>query len=113
MRKENVQATDKIITALNERRILLAFEPVVETGSRKPAFYECLMRIRRADGTIVPASAVIPIAEQLGLVRLIDHRVIELATAELAAAPALRASLNVSPDSLIDPDWWRLNCGAV
>jgi len=106
VRKENAQATDKIITALNERRIVLAFEPIVETGSRAPAFYECLMRIRRADGTIVPASAVIPIAEQLGLVRLIDHRVIELATAELAAAPALRASLNVSPDSLVDADWW-------
>ena len=64
------------------------------------------MRIRRADGTIVPASAIIPVAEQLGLVRLIDHRVIELATAELVAAPALRASVNVSPDLLVDPDWW-------
>jgi len=106
VRKENVRATDKIIAALNERRILLAFEPIVETMSRKTAFYECLMRIRRADGTIVPASAVIPVAEQLGLVRLIDHRVIELATLELASAPNLRASLNVSPDSIIDPDWW-------
>ena len=105
-RKENVQATDKIITALNERRILLAFEPIVETVSRAPAFYECVMRIRRADGIIVPAKAVIPIAEQLGLVRLIDHRVVELVTAELAAAPEVRASLNVSPDSIIDPDWW-------
>ena len=36
------------------------------------------MRIRRADGSVVPATAVIPVAEQLGLVRLIDHRVIEL-----------------------------------
>ena len=106
VRKENVRATDKIITALNERRIHLAFEPIVETRSRAPAFYECLMRIVRSDGTIVPASAVIPIAEQLGLVRLIDHRVIELATLELAAAPSLCASLNVSPDSIIDPDWW-------
>lgn len=106
VRKENVRATDKIITALNERRITLAFEPIVETVSRKPAFYECLMRIRREDGTIVPAAAVIPVAEQLGLVRLIDHRVIELVTVELAAAPTLRASLNVSPDSIIDPDWW-------
>jgi len=105
-RKENVIATDKIITALNERRIQLAFEPIVETGSRKAAFYECLMRIVRADGTVVPAAAVIPIAEQLGLVRLIDHRVIQLVTTELAAAPDLRATLNVSPDSLIDPDWW-------
>ncbi len=46
-RRDNVQATDKIITALNERRIRLAFEPVVETVSRQPAFYECLMRIVR------------------------------------------------------------------
>ena len=105
-RRDNVQTTDKIITALNERRIRLAFEPIVETVSRQPAFYECLMRIVRADGTVVPASAVIPLAEKLGLVRLIDHRVIELVTAELAAAPALCASLNVSPDSIIDPDWW-------
>ena len=119
-RRDNVQATDKIITALNERRILLAFEPIVETVSRQPAFYECLMRIVRADGTVVPASAVIPLAEKLGLVRLIDHRVIELVTAELAASPALCASLNVSPDSIIDPDWWsalgaqlRANPGAA
>jgi EAL domain-containing protein (putative c-di-GMP-specific phosphodiesterase class I) len=55
----------------------------------------------------VPAAAVIPIAEQLGLVRLIDHRVIELVTSELATTPALHASLNVSPDSIIDPDWWN------
>jgi diguanylate cyclase (GGDEF)-like protein len=108
VRKENVAATDKIVTALNERRILLAYEPVVATATRVPAFYECLMRIRRADGAIVPATAVIPVAEQLGLVRLIDHRVIELVTSELVAAPALNASLNVSPDSLTDPDWWAL-----
>ena len=119
-RRDNVQATDKIITALNERRIRIAFEPIVETVSRAPAFYECLMRIVRADGTVVPASAVIPLAEKLGLVRLIDHRVIELVTAELAAAPTLCASLNVSPDSIIDPDWWsalgaqlRANPGAA
>jgi len=105
-RRDNVQTTDKIITALNERRIRLAFEPIVETVSRQPAFYECLMRIVRSDGTVVPASAVIPLAEKLGLVRLIDHRVIELVTAELAASPVLCASLNVSPDSIIDPDWW-------
>ena len=87
VRKENVRATDKIVAALNERRILLAFEPLVRTKTRELAFYECLMRIRRADGSVVPATAVIPIAEQLGLVRLIDHRVIELVIAELSAAP--------------------------
>ena len=46
-RRENVRATDEIIAALNERRIFLAYEPVVAIGSRLPAFYECLMRVQR------------------------------------------------------------------
>jgi len=106
VRRENMRAADEIVTALNERRILLAFEPVVEAVSRQPAFHECLMRIRRADGTLVHAKEVIPIAERLGLVRLIDHRVLELLIGEMAAVPALKASINVSPSSTTDPDWW-------
>jgi diguanylate cyclase (GGDEF)-like protein len=106
LRRENVRAADEIVTALNERRIVLAFEPVVETVSRRPAYYECLMRIRRADGTLVPATTVIPVAERLGLVRLIDHRVLELLVSEMAAVPELHASVNVSPTSTTDPDWW-------
>ncbi len=106
IRRENVRAADEIVAALNERRILLAFEPVVETGSREPAFYECLMRIRRADGAVVPAGQVIPVAERLGLVRMLDHRVLELLVGEMAAVPALNASVNVSPTSTTDPDWW-------
>jgi len=105
-RRENQRAGDEIVTALNEQRVLLAFEPVVETGTRRLAFHECLMRIRRADGTIVTAQNVIPVAEHLGFVRLIDHRVLHLVIAELAATPDFQASLNASPMSAIDPDWW-------
>ena len=108
IRKENVKATDEIVAALNERRILLAYEPIVSTTTRIPAFHECLMRIRRADGTLASAGAVIPAAERLGLVRLIDHRVLGLVTDEMAAVPAMRASLNVSPASIGDADWWGL-----
>ena len=106
LRRENVRAADEIVTALNERRILLAFEPVVETASRKPAFHECLMRIRRSDGALVPASAVVPVAERLGLVRLLDHRVLELLVSEMSAVPGLIASVNVAPASTTAPDWW-------
>jgi diguanylate cyclase (GGDEF)-like protein len=106
LRQENVRSTDKIITALNERRILLAYEPVVTTSGRQVAFHECLMRIRHPDGGVVPATAVVPVAEQLGLVRLIDHRVIELVVGELLATPDIRVSVNVSPDSISDPEWW-------
>jgi diguanylate cyclase (GGDEF)-like protein len=106
LRRENVRATDEIVAALNERRIFLAYEPVVSAADRRPAFYECLMRIRRNDGTLVAAHEIVPVAERLGLVRLLDHRVLELVVEELAGAPALQASLNVSPASTSDPDWW-------
>ena len=105
-RKENVRATDEIIKALNERRMFLVYEPVVAIGSRQPAFYECLMRVRRDDGSLLAVNEVVPLAERLGLVRLLDHRVLELVLDELAAAPGLKASLNVSAASTVDPDWW-------
>lgn len=106
LRRANIRATDKIVTALNERRILLAYEPVVDAQSRALVFHECLLRIRRVDGTLVPASDIVPVAERLGLARLLDQRVLELVIAEMAAHPHLHASLNVSASSTTDPDWW-------
>ena len=43
--------------------------------------------------------------ERRGLVRLFDHRVVELAAEMLTADPSLTLSVNVSPRSLADPEW--------
>ena len=106
MRRDNVRATDEIVAALNERRIFLAYEIVASATDRRPAFYECLMRIRRTDGSLVAANDIVPVAERLGLVRLLDFRVLELVVDEMIAAPTLQTSFNVSPASTTDPDWW-------
>jgi diguanylate cyclase (GGDEF)-like protein len=113
MRRENMRASDAIVSALNERRIIPAFEPVIEAGSRQGAFHEGLMRIGRPDGTNIAASDVMPIAERLGLVRLIDHRMLELVIVELVAAPQLELSVNVSPASIIDGTWWNALAAAL
>ncbi|VIO81460.1 putative bifunctional diguanylate cyclase/phosphodiesterase [Bradyrhizobium ivorense] len=105
-RRVNIRVTDEIVTALNERRIVIGFEPVVEARSRQPAFYECLVRMEQDDGRALLAPDIVPVAERLGLIRLVDHRVLELAIAELAAAPQVQLSLNISPDTTMDPDWW-------
>ena len=107
LRRESLRATDEIVAALNDRRIGLAFEPVVDAKSRRIAFYESLMRIDRSDGSMAQANEIVPVAERLGLVRMLDHRVLELVVGELAAAPSLVASVNVSPASTVDPDWWN------
>lgn len=108
-RRDNVRITDEIVQALNDRRVKLAFQPIVSSsGSGEASSYECLVRIRRSDGTLVPAASVVPLAEKLGLVRLIDIRVLELAIAELAEAPGVHLSVNVSPTTMMDRDWITL-----
>ncbi|MDE2471506.1 MAG: bifunctional diguanylate cyclase/phosphodiesterase, partial [Bradyrhizobium sp.] len=104
-RRVNIRVTDEIVTALNERRIVMAYEPVVEAASGAPAFYECLVRMEQGDGQMLLAPDIVPVAERLGLIRLVDHRVLELVVAELAASPAVQLSLNISPDTTMDPDW--------
>ncbi|MDE2602564.1 MAG: bifunctional diguanylate cyclase/phosphodiesterase [Bradyrhizobium sp.] len=104
-RRVNIRVTDEIVTALNQRRIVLAYEPVVEAASRAPAFHECLVRMEQDDGQMLLAPDIVPVAERLGLIRLVDHRVLELVVAELAASPDVRLSLNISPDTTMDPDW--------
>jgi diguanylate cyclase (GGDEF)-like protein len=106
-RRENVRATDEIVAALNERRIFVAYETVAAVADRRPAFYECLMRVRRTDGSLLGAGDIVPVAERLGLVRLLDHRVLELVVDEMMATPSLQASVNVSPGSTTDPNWWN------
>jgi diguanylate cyclase (GGDEF)-like protein len=105
-RRVNIRVTDEIVTALNERRIVVAFEPVVEARSRNAAFYECLVRMEQQGGEALLAPDIVPVAERLGLIRLVDHRVLELAVAELAASPNVQLSLNISPATTMDPDWW-------
>lgn len=106
IRRENARATDDIIAAVNDRRVLLAFEPVVDATSRQPVFHECLVRVRRPDGTLAAADEIVPMAEHFGLIRLIDHRVVELAIPELVHGADVCLSINVSPASAVDPDWW-------
>jgi diguanylate cyclase (GGDEF)-like protein len=105
-RRVNIRVTDEIVTALNDRRIAMAFEPVVDARGRKPAFYECLVRMEQDGGRVLLAPDIVPVAERLGLIRLVDHRVLELVVAELASAPDVSLSLNISPDTTMDPDWW-------
>lgn len=104
-RRENLRLTDVIVAALNDRRVELAFQPVVHAQSRALAFRECLVRLREPGGTEIDAFSIVTVAEKLDLVRLIDHRVLELAIAELKARPDLRLSLNVSASTVHDPLW--------
>ncbi len=104
-RRRNTHMSDVILTALNERRVRLAFQPIVADIGDVPSKFECLIRMRAEDGREVPAPEFIPAAERLGLVHLLDRRVLELATNTLAVCPHVRLAVNVSMETVKDPVW--------
>jgi len=104
-RIRSLAATDEIISALNERRITLAFQPVVHANSGQIAFKEALVRLRRADGRIIAPDLVMPIAERVGLVQLIDYRVLELVLGHLSCDPTVQLSINASLKTMRERDF--------
>ncbi len=105
LRRRNIEVADNIIAALDEQRMKIALQPVVDAHTRKPVFQECLLRMQMRDGSIVSAGEFIPVAEQLGLARLIDQRVLELAVELVRKDPDLSLSFNVSGLTAADHDW--------
>lgn len=93
------------VAALNERKVRLAFQPVVAAKGRALAFNEALLRVERPQGGFLAAAELVPLLERRGLVNLFDHRVLELAMTHLAEQPEATLSINVSPRTLAEADW--------
>jgi diguanylate cyclase (GGDEF)-like protein len=104
-RRREAAVADEILAALNQRRVLVAYQPVVAAADGRVAFYEGLLRVRQEDGEIVGPAAYLPVAEKVGLVDQLDQRVLALALDRLVADPALRVSVNLSVATLRSPGW--------
>ncbi|HTW33731.1 MAG TPA: bifunctional diguanylate cyclase/phosphodiesterase [Rhizomicrobium sp.] len=96
---------DEIVAALNDNRLVFAYQPIVSARTRKATHYECLLRMVRSDGTVAAAGQFIPAAEQLGLVRLVDRHALEMTVAQLHAHPELTLAVNVSGTTASDSSW--------
>lgn len=98
-----------IAQALARGRMRFHFQPVVRADAPGfIAFHEMLARLVDPDGRVQPASAFMEHVEDNELGRVIDRLALETALAELAAAPDLRLSINLSPRSMGDADWLAL-----
>ncbi|HYM18704.1 MAG TPA: bifunctional diguanylate cyclase/phosphodiesterase [Micropepsaceae bacterium] len=104
-RRRLIAVGDEITAALNEHRLIFAYQPIVGAKSRRPEHHECLLRLARKDGTIAAAGEFIPAAETLGLVRLVDRRALEMAVAQLYAHEDVKLSINVSGTTAGDQSW--------
>ncbi|HEX7775304.1 MAG TPA: GGDEF and EAL domain-containing protein [Parvibaculum sp.] len=104
-RQYNINVTDELVSALNDKRICLAYQPVVSSVTGEVMMHECLIRLEQPDGSIAAAGNFVPIAEKLGLIGLLDFRAMELTMETLRAHPDVKLSLNVSGRTTSDRMW--------
>ncbi|MGB0906438.1 MAG: EAL domain-containing protein [Maricaulaceae bacterium] len=95
---------EDILSALNDRRIALAYQPIINAKTRELHHYEALMRLIQEDGSLRPAGEFIMAAEKLGLVSLLDRRALEIAGSALRAYPNAALAVNVSAATVKDPE---------
>lgn len=100
-----MSVADEVAAALKDNRLAFAYQPIVSAKDRVAVHYECLLRLVRPDGSVAQAGQFIPAAEQLGLVRQVDRRALEMAIAELHAYPNIRLAVNVSGTVASDRCW--------
>ncbi|MEK9965813.1 MAG: EAL domain-containing protein, partial [Rhodospirillaceae bacterium] len=98
---------EQVKQALKENRFTLAYQPIVSTETGEVAFYEGLARMLDEDGKPIAAGGFVPVVEKMGLMRLIDRKVLGLGFDTLERNPDIQLSINVSGLTAVDPIWLR------
>jgi diguanylate cyclase (GGDEF)-like protein/PAS domain S-box-containing protein len=74
-------------SALDERRVVAHYQPIIDLVHGRVAGFEALARITEHDGSITSPAAFIPVAEDTGLIVPLGEHVLELACREAGGWP--------------------------
>ncbi len=96
MCRQQMGLANYLFKAVKENRLRMAYQPVIDSLTGKTSHYEALLRIVGQSGNISSAGALIPVAERMGLIDVIDHLVMEMVVNEVRGAEDLSLAFNVS-----------------
>jgi diguanylate cyclase (GGDEF)-like protein len=99
---ENIAALLKI--AIEKKLVSLVYQPIQDVATGRIDALEALMRLRMLDGTSVPPSLFIPVAERTGAILELGRWAIRTVCSELLSKDRTHVvSVNVSPVQLKAP----------
>ena len=103
--RQQMGLANYLFRAYQEKRLRLAYQPVIVSKTGEVCHYEALLRLSNSAGKISSAGALIPVAERMGLIDLIDRMVLEMVFAELQRSPQVTLAMNVSNLTTEDLVW--------
>jgi EAL domain-containing protein (putative c-di-GMP-specific phosphodiesterase class I) len=104
VKRERLQCSELIYSALAQDRFLLFAQPIVPLASRQPDTVELLirMRTRRGGDELLAPAMFLPAAERFDLITTIDEWVIDQAVE--VAATGRRVTVNISAKTISDKE---------
>jgi EAL domain-containing protein (putative c-di-GMP-specific phosphodiesterase class I)/GGDEF domain-containing protein len=91
--------------ALLNKKLRLAFQPIVSAHSGEVAYHESLLRVIDSHGQPISAGPFIPVAEKMGFIHMLDAMVLQMVVDEMRASPQVKLSLNVSNETIAQSEW--------
>ncbi|MGR3634842.1 MAG: EAL domain-containing protein [Shimia sp.] len=107
--KRDSSTLDMVREAIRHKQVMLAFQPVVQSGrTNHAAYFEGLLRVLDETGRIIPAKDFMGAVEDNELGRQLDCLALELGLQTLASQPNLRLSINMSARSIGYAPWMQM-----
>jgi diguanylate cyclase (GGDEF)-like protein len=106
--REYMVMGEQLLKAIQENRVVFAYQPVINSKTTDIAYYETLVRMFDEEGELVSAGAFVPVAERLGLMRQLDRRTLDMALSDLTKNPDVKLALNISGLTASDRSWLRV-----
>lgn len=106
---KEMEAIHEVAGALKENRLLLYRQQIKPLQNKNDSHFEILVRMKSAQGELVPPIHFIPAAEKYGLIRQIDQWVIEHCFKMISLSPQDDSSysINLSGVTLADRDTYE------
>lgn len=105
VRKRDLLIENEVIEALKNDRILVYYQPILDSQSNEINHAEALVRIKKEDDKLMPPNDFIPVVEKTNLIHLLGERVLYLACKHAKYlkdnGSEVIISVNVSPKQLM------------
>jgi diguanylate cyclase (GGDEF)-like protein len=109
--RQDFTVEQQLSQALQQDRLVLHFQPIVDAKTKQPVLAEALVRMRAEDGRLLGPAAFIDVAEKTGQIVQVGQWVLEQACRQARrleeAGTPTAISVNVSPRQLLHVNFVR------
>jgi EAL domain-containing protein (putative c-di-GMP-specific phosphodiesterase class I) len=105
--RQDMNLFSHLTRSIKQGEFCMAYQPIIHSATGNIPYYEALLRTYRKDGTLASAGPMVPVAERMGLIDMIDHMVLDKIVEQLLAEPELRVSFNVSNLTANSDKWFE------